>query len=141
MKYLTRALTLTRLLALRRQWKTVQARLFRLAGEDEVRLAAWVFIEAAHAAKHPMPQFYGSEQVEAYRPWTDAADRAFRDVLDVDPRWSLKGIARWLTVVTHETRNACVPAMQRLHRDVAHEFERLRALHERILAVRRVRAA
>lgn len=136
MKYLTRMLALTRLMSLRRQWKVIRSILFQLSAEQEAKLATLVFGEALRAARHPMPQFYGSESVQSYQPWGDAADRAFSEARDEDPRWAYKGIATWLAVVYYETRNAPVQAVSALHQEVAHEFERLRALHERILAVR-----
>lgn len=136
MKYLTRMLAFTRLMTLRRQWKAIRALLFRLDAQQETRLATLVFAEAIRAEKHPMPQFYGCESVESYQPWGDTAERAFNEARDEDPRWAHKGLATWLAVVFHETRHAPIAPLQSLHAEVAHEFQRLRALHERILAVR-----
>lgn len=136
MKYLTRMLAFTRLMTLRRQWKVIRSILYLLSAEQEAKLATLVFGEALRAARHPMPQFYASAAVESYQPWGDAVDKAFTEARDEDPRWAYKGIATWLAVVFYETRNAPLSALQSLHQEVAHDFERLRALHERILAVR-----
>lgn len=136
MKYLTRMLAFTRLMSLRRQWKVIRSILYLLSAEQEAKLATLVFGEALRAGRHPMPQFYASEGVESYQPWGNAVDKAFEQARDEDPRWAYKGIATWLAVVFYETRNAPLDALQSLHKEVAHDFERLRALHERILAVR-----
>jgi hypothetical protein len=136
MKYLTRMLAFTRLMTLRRHWKALREILYRLSVEQEATLATLVFGEALRAARHPMPQFYGCETLQSYQPWGDTAERAFREARDEDPRWAYKGIATWLAVVYHETRNAPLTGLQALHKEVGHDFERLRALHERILAVR-----
>lgn len=136
MKYLTQMLALTRLLVLRRQWKPIQQWLNTLPEDREKVLAALVYDEAIHAAKHPAPQFYGSENVASYSPWGDAVDTAFARSRSDDTREQMQSIAVWLAVVYHETRNAPVDALRKLHGDVAYDFERLRSLHEHILAIR-----
>jgi len=137
MKYLTQVLAFTRLLVLRRQWKRIQQWLISVQVPQETQLAALVYEEAQHAAKHPAPQFYGSQNVASYSPWGDAADKAFELFSSLDAREQMRGIAMWLAVVYYETRNASIDALRILHVDVAYDFERLRGLRERTLAIQK----
>ncbi len=137
MKYLTRMLAYTRLLVLRRQWKSIQQWLNSLPADQEPRIAVLVYDEAQSAAQHPTPQFYASENVESYSPWGDAADIAFALSHSLDAKEQMRGVALWLAVVYYETRNAPVEALRRLHVDVAYDFERLRNRQQQLLAIRR----
>jgi hypothetical protein len=137
MKYLTRVLAYTRLLVLLRQWKPIQQWLNSTPVEQELRLAALVYDEAQRAATHPTPQFYASGAVSSYSPWGDAADTAYMHSRSADAQEQLHGVAVWLAVVYHETRNAPIDALRKLHVDVAYDFERLRSRHEHFLAIRK----
>jgi hypothetical protein len=137
MKYLTRVLAYTRLLVLLRHWKPIQPFLNSMPVEQEARLAALVYDEALRAEQHPTPQFYGSDNVESYSPWGDAVETAFARSRSADAQEQLRGVAVWLAVVYHETRNGPIEALRKLHVDVAYDFERLRSRHEHFLAIRK----
>ncbi len=136
MKYLTRMLAYTRLFVLSRQWKSIQQWLYTLPADQEMRFAAFVHDEATRAAKHPTPQFYGSENVASYSPWGDAVDTAYALSRSADVKDQMRGIAMWLAIVYYETRNPTVTALHKLHVDVAYNLERFRSLHEHVLAIR-----
>lgn len=136
MRYLTRMLAFTRLLVLRRQWRPIRQWLLQLPTDQEPVLAALVYGEAVRAAKHPLPQFYASDHLEIYSPWGNAVDVAFERTRSDNPQVQMRGIAVWLAVVYHETRNAPLEPLRKLHGEVAYDLERLRSLHERILAIR-----
>ena len=114
MKYLTRMLAFTRLLVLRRQWKQIKQWLFLLSAEQESVLSALVYGEAQRAAKHPLPQFYASEHVESYSPWGTAVDAAFEKTRTDNPQVQMRGVAVWLAVVYHETRNAPLEPLRKV---------------------------
>ncbi len=136
MKYLTRMLALTRLMQLKRQWKRIAAWLALLTQEDQQVLAALVYGEAQRAGKHPLPQFYASQNIEAYSPWGDAVQLAFARICNEGGQSQMRGVATWLAVVYHETGNTQLAALRSLHNDVAYELNKYRSLHERVLAIR-----
>lgn len=136
MRILITMLALTRLMMLKRQWRAVAARLAEMPENGRMLLAAFVYGEAQRAAKHPMPQFYGSTEVGSYRPWGDAVETAFARVGSANPQIRAKAIATWLAVVYHETRNAAQPGLQSLHEEVGQHFTQMRDLHQRVLAIR-----
>jgi hypothetical protein len=136
MRILITMLALTRLMMLKRQWRAVAARLAELPESGRMLLAAFVYGEAQRAAKHPLPQFYGSSTVGTYRPWGDAVEVAFARIGSSNQQIRAKAIATWLAVVFHETRNAEQPGLQALHQDVGEHFTQLRDLHQRVLAIR-----
>ena len=136
MKYLTRMLALTRFLQLRKHWKEIKDLLNLLSHEQESVLGAMVYGELQRAAKHPVPRFYASQQVEAYSPWGDALNAAWSKICSEEPQVQLRGIAIWLAVAYYETANAALPMLSRLNTDIAGNVTRFRQLHERVLAIR-----
>lgn len=136
MKYLTHVLALTRLMLLKKQWRAVRHLLEMLPHENRAVLAALVYGEAQRAAKHPLPQFYGSSQPTSYSPWGDAVERSFERIQSDNEPLRMRGIATWLAVVYHETRHAPLRAMQALHQEVDTALSHYRSLHERVLAIR-----
>lgn len=137
MRILITMLALTRLMLLKRQWRDVALALAELPESSRMLLAALVFGEAQRAAKHPLPQFYASAKLDAYRPWGDAVETAFEKVRSADAQQRLKAIATWLAVVYHETQNAAQPGLKSLHEEVGAHFIELRDLHQRVLAIRK----
>lgn len=136
MKYLTQVLALTRLFLLKKQWREVLRQLNRLSESNQQLLAALIYGETQRAAKHPLPQFYGSDKIAPYQPWGDAVEHAFLRLHSDNPQLRLRGIATWLTVVFHETEQADRPGLKSLHAEVAHYVEQYRGLHQRVLAIR-----
>ncbi len=136
MRILITMLALTRLMQLKRQWREVIGRLNELPENSRMLLAAFVYGEAQRAAKHPLPRFYGSRQIDTYRPWGDAVDTAFTRIRNDNMQLRMKGLATWLAVVYHETRDTTHPGLRALNDDVGHHFTQLRDLHQRVLAIR-----
>jgi hypothetical protein len=136
MRLLITMLALTRLMVLKRQWREVLAVLNQFPENNRMLLAAFVYGEAQRAAKHPMPRFYGSNQTSGYRPWGDALDSAIERVRSNNTQLQMKGLAMWLAVVYHETRETGHPGLEALHQEVAGHFTQLRDLHQRVLAIR-----
>lgn len=136
MRFLISMLAFTRLMQLKRQWREVAAMLNKLPENHRMLLAAFVYGEAQRAAKHPLPRFYGSRQVDGYRPWGDAVDIAFEQVRSDKLQARLKGLAMWLAVVYLETRRCEHSGLQGLHSEVERDFVGLRDLHQRVLAIR-----
>jgi hypothetical protein len=137
MRLLITMLALTRLMLLKRQWRDVAASLAELPENSRMLLAALVYGEAQRAAKHPLPQFYGSGKLDAYRPWGDAVESAFEKVHTADLQQRMRAIAIWLAVVYHETDNATQSGLKALHEEVGAHFTELRDLHQRVLAIRK----
>ncbi|MBD8527154.1 hypothetical protein [Pseudomarimonas arenosa] len=136
MKYLTRMLALTRFLLLRKQWKDIRGVLNLLTRDQENVLGAMVYGELQRAAKHPVPRFYASQQMEAYSPWGDALTAAWDKICSDEPQVQLRGLAVWLAVAFHETHNAALPMLSRLNSEISDSVARYRQLHERLLAIR-----
>jgi hypothetical protein len=137
MRLLITMLALTRLMLLKRQWREVAVALADLPENSRMLLAALVYGEAQRAAKHPLPQFYASAKMDAYRPWGDAVESSFEKVQAADLQQRMRGIATWLAVVYHETDNAAQAGLKALHEEVGAHFTELRDLHQRVLAIRK----
>jgi len=74
--------------------------------------------EIQAAAVLPMPHLHGDDSPMLYRPWSPVADNACRRSQDRSYALRQRGIALWLAVAYHETREASQPGLQAVHREV-----------------------
>lgn len=74
--------------------------------------------EIQAAAVLPMPHLHGDDAPLLYRPWSPVAENACRRATDRSFALRQRGIALWLAVAYHETREAPQPGLQAVHREV-----------------------
>lgn len=131
MRMLTRLIALTRGVQLRRQFKEIEKVLEQLNPTATRQLAALAMREYSNATKSEYPHLYSTPPDEKYAPWgTGTAigmERMKSDSLQV----RLRGLALWLAVSYHETKDSPYADQQELHRQV---MRTLRTLRESVQA-------
>jgi hypothetical protein len=76
---------------------------------------------------------YGTpENEQRYQPWGSGTDLGYSRVKSDNPQVKLRGIALWLTVAYHETKESKYGEIQNLHRQL---MRTLRILKESALPV------
>jgi hypothetical protein len=118
MRVMIRLLVLARFLMLSRQAREVRRIVQELPVSAQRAVGQLAMAEIQNAARLPAPHFYGSDPGDRYQPWGDATQQAFSRAQSKTPQLKLRGIALWLAVVYHETRETPHPQLQGLHRDV-----------------------
>ncbi len=109
-------LTLWRQRMLARQAESV-LKAVRGLSPDQRRLAAdQTLAEIQAAACLPVPWLHGDNVQRPYQPWSPVASMAARRAQDRAVQVRQRGIALWLAVVYHETREAREPGLQAVHR-------------------------
>ncbi len=93
------------------------------------QLAAISLREFANASKSEFPHLYATRPEEKYRPWGSGADIGLERLRSDNLQVRLRGVALWLTVVYHETKDSPFAEQQELHRQV---MRSLRTLKEAI---------
>jgi hypothetical protein len=131
MQLVTRLIALTRAVQLRRQFREINKALEQLPPSSRRQLAAISLREFANASKSEFPHLYATPPEEKYRPWGSGADIGLERLRSDNLQVRLRGVALWLTVVYHETRDSHFPEQQELHRQV---MRSLRTLKEAIPA-------
>ena len=118
MKLLLRILVALRYLQLRRQTREMVQIVAQLPNSTRSAVATLTMSEIENAARAAVPHLHGSEQLDRYQPWGDAADAAFAKARSSITQLKLRGIALWIAVVYHETRESPREGMRQVHRDV-----------------------
>lgn len=131
MHVVTRLIALTRAVQLRRQFREINRSLEHLAPNLRRQLAAIALREFANASKSEFPHLYATPPEEKYRAWGSGTDIGLERLRSDNLQVRLRGVALWLTVVYHETKDSPFAEQQDLHRQV---MRALRALKETIPA-------
>ena len=118
MKVVIRLLALARYLMLSRQAREIRRIVQELPVSAQRAVGQLAMAEIQNAARLPAPHLYGSEVEDRYQPWGDATQVAFSKAQSRTPQLKLRGIALWLAVAYHETRDSGHPQLQGVHRDV-----------------------
>ncbi|MDE1885198.1 MAG: hypothetical protein KGH92_04750 [Xanthomonadaceae bacterium] len=128
MRIVTRIIALTRSIQLNRQFREIEKAISELPLATRRQLAAIAMREFASAAKCEFPHLYGTvNQGQRYQPWGNGTDIGYARMKADNQHLQLRGIALWLTVAYHETKESAYGDMQQLHR---HLMRTLRLLKE-----------
>lgn len=118
MKFVFRTLALARYLTLRGQLKELEKAIAGLSLDQKRALCALTQKEFANAGAYATPHLYASENPERYSPWGNGTAIALERIKSDNVPLRLRGIALWLAVAYHETRDVPYSEMQDLHRAV-----------------------
>jgi hypothetical protein len=130
MRIVTRLIALSRSIQLNRQFREIEKTIADLPLASRRQLAALAMKEFAIAAKCEFPHMYGTpENDQRYQPWGSGTDLGFSRVKSDNPQVKLRGIALWLTVAYHETKDSKYGEIQNLHRQL---MRTLRVLKESV---------
>jgi hypothetical protein len=133
MRIVTRLIALSRSIQLNRQFREIERAIADLPLTGRRQLAAIAMREFATAAKCEFPHLYGTpENEQRYQPWGSGTDLGYARVKSDNPQVKLRGIALWLTVAYHETKESKYGEIQNLHRNL---MRTLRILKESALPV------
>ena len=118
MKVVIRLLALARWLMLSRQAREMRRIVQDLPMSARRAVGQLAMSEIQNAARIPQPHLYGSDVEDRYQPWGEATQQAFAKAQSRTPQLKLRGIALWMAVVYHETRESPHPLLQSVHREV-----------------------
>ena len=131
MQLVTRLIALSRAMQLRRQFRAIEKALAELPTNARRQLAAISLREFANASKSEFPHLYGTPPEMKYRAWGSGTDIGLERMRSDSLQVRLRGVALWLTVAYHETKDSQFPEQQEMHRQV---MRAMRALKDSIPA-------
>lgn len=118
MKFVFRTLALTRYLTLRRQLKDLERAIAGLSLDQKRALYSMTQKEFGNAAAAAVPHLYSSENLDRYSPWGNGTAIALDRIRSDNLPLKLRGIALWLAVTYHETKDVPYGEMQDLNKQV-----------------------
>lgn len=127
MRIVTRLIAINRGRILIRQLRVVERSIQELPARGRIRLNVLVQREMRQASQCDFPHLYGTAPEERYLPWGQGTDIGYARALSDNPEVRLRGLALWLTVAFHETRDSPHANLQPPHRQL---LRLLRGLQE-----------
>lgn len=131
MTIITRLIALTRAIQLRRQYREINKALEQFPPNVRRQLAAISLREFSNASKSEFPHLYATPPEDKYRAWGSGTDIGLERLRSDNLQVRLRGIALWLAVAYHETKDSPFGEQQELHRQL---MRSLRSLKETIPA-------
>ncbi|MBO9664834.1 hypothetical protein [Dokdonella sp.] len=131
MHLITRLIALTRSIQLRRQYREINKALEQLPQNVRRQLAAITLREFSNASKSEFPHLYATPPEDKYQAWGSGTDIGLERLRSDNLQVRLRGIALWLAVAFHETKDSPFGEQQELHRQL---MRSLRTLKETIPA-------
>lgn len=117
-RLLIRVLTFARTRELKRQFRLIDRAMTDLPALHRGELLSLFLKDMAQASKLDAPHFYGTRHTDRYQPWGSATAEAIAHLKGDNLPLRLHGLARWLVVAYHETRESSHAELQELHRQL-----------------------
>ena len=118
MHLVTRIVALSRAARLRRQLREIEQRMRGLPAPSCSLLAELITKECTAAGRSEVPHLYGSPPDLKPGSWGTGTDLGYERARSDNAQVRLRGVALWIAVAYHETREASFPEFQGLHREV-----------------------
>ncbi|MEO9078632.1 MAG: hypothetical protein ABI268_04905 [Rhodanobacter sp.] len=127
MQLLTPFFVAMRARQLGRQFRDIERLIRALPQRGQDRLGQLVLREIGQASRCDFPHLYGTAPETRFLPWGQGTDIGYERARANNAEVSLRGIALWLAVAYHETKNTPHARLQPQHR---HLLQLLRELKE-----------
>lgn len=136
MKLLIHTLVFCRLILLNRHMRKIRRRIQDMPVSTRRTVGEITMEEIDAASRTPVPHLYGSSSSDIYQPWGDGATLAFRRTHARAAQLQLRGMAMWLAIVFHETRESPHAGMQAFHRETLGLLGLLKGTYENATGTR-----
>ena len=114
---------------LERQFRRIGKSLEALPAAARARLSLLTLREIGQAAGSEFPHLYGTPPQHRYLPWGSGTATGFARACSDNPEVALRGIALWLAVAYHETKDSPYPFVRSRHRQLLRVVRELKDLH------------
>jgi hypothetical protein len=129
MRIVTRLIAMNRARQLGKQFREIERQIHALPKRNRARLGTMALREIGQASRSDFPHLYGTPPEERYLPWGQGTDIGLARARSDNAEVALRGIALWLAVAYHETKNTPHPNIQPHHRDLMRLLRGLKEDH------------
>lgn len=126
MQIVTRLIAMTRARQLQRQFQQIERSISSLPVRTRSRLGLMALREIGQASKCEFPHLYGTAPEQRYMPWGQGTAIGYSRSQSDNPEVALRGIALWLAVAYHETKDSQYTSLQPQHRQLMRVLRELR---------------
>ncbi|PWK85247.1 hypothetical protein [Fulvimonas soli] len=129
MRLFSQLIALSRSRQLGRQFKEIERCIKALPRQARARLGIQTLREIGQASRMEFPHLYGTAPEARYLPWGQGTEIGYARALSDNPEVALRGIALWLAVAYHETKDCTHAALQAQHRQLLRVVRELKESH------------
>ncbi|MEO6799422.1 MAG: hypothetical protein ABI178_05755 [Rhodanobacter sp.] len=129
MQILTPLFAAMRARQLGRQFRDIERSILALPKRNRDRLSMLTLREIGQASRCDFPHLYGTAPESRYLPWGQGTNTGYERARSNNAEVALRGIALWLAVAYHETKNAPHPRLQLQQRRLLQLLRELREFH------------
>jgi hypothetical protein len=131
MQILTPFFVMMRARQLGRQFRDIERSIRGLPKRSRERLGALTLREIGQASRSDFPHLYGTAPEARYLPWGQGTDAGYERACSNNAEVAMRGIALWLAVAYHETKNSPHASLQPQHRQLMQLLRELKEMHGR----------
>ncbi|MBB6249114.1 hypothetical protein [Rhodanobacter sp. A1T4] len=106
MRLLTPVIVMMRARQLARQFRGIERSVRALPERSRPRMSMLALREIGQASRTEFPHLYGTAPEARYLPWGQGTEAGFERACSNNPEVAMRGIALWLAVAYHETKNS-----------------------------------
>jgi hypothetical protein len=118
MRLLTQLIAINRARQLSRQLREIQRSIDALSRQNRGRLGTLTLREIGQATRCDFPHLYGTPPEERYLPWGQGTEIGYTRARSENVEVAIRGIALWLAVAYHETKDARQGGLQTVYRQL-----------------------
>jgi hypothetical protein len=126
MQIVTRLIAMSRARQLQRQFRQIERNIQAMPARTRARLGVMTLREIGQASRCEFPHLYGTAPEQRYIPWGQGTETGFSRAQSDNPEVALRGIALWLAVAYHETKDSPHTSLQPHHRQLLRVLRELR---------------
>lgn len=126
MRLLTQLIALHRTRQLNRQWRDIQRGIQGLSRQNRTRLGTLTLREIGQATRCDFPHLYGTPPEERYQPWGQGTEIGYTRARSDNNEVAIRGIALWLAVAYHETKDSHQAGLQAVYRQLMRQLRELK---------------
>ncbi|OOG63242.1 hypothetical protein B0E46_09465 [Rhodanobacter sp. B04] len=129
MQLLTPFFVMMRARQLGRQFRDIERSIRALPRRSRTRLSTLTLREIGQASRSDFPHLYGTPPEARYQPWGQGTEAGYERACSTNHEVALRGIALWLAVAYHETKNSPHTSLQPQHRQLMQLLRELKEVH------------
>lgn len=129
MRIVTRLIAINRGRQLNRQFREIEQTIRAMPKRIRARLGTMALREIGQASRSDFPHLYGTPPGERYLPWGQGTDIGFARARSDNTEVAMRGIALWLAVAYHETKDTPHVNLEPQHRQLLRVLRELKEDH------------
>ncbi|HEY0198622.1 MAG TPA: hypothetical protein VGC19_08795 [Rhodanobacter sp.] len=129
MQLLTPFFVMMRARQLGRQFRTIERSVRGLPKRSRERLSTLTLREIGQASRSDFPHLYGTSPEARFQPWGHGTEVGYERACSGNTEVALRGIALWLAVAYHETKNSPHASLQPQYRQLMQILRELKEVH------------